>query len=121
MESGIPFVRKHIISISASDTGRPTAVHTTKITLYHLSQLLERVRDDSGMIIVKNTANQLLQDWLSAGCSPPSPALYPSVHDDFVRLETRVGNVDKRREEYVEQEGCENAFLRKTLFYSEPP
>ena len=32
VDSGIPFVRKHIISVLASDTMRPNAVHTPKHT-----------------------------------------------------------------------------------------
>ena len=43
------------------------------------------------------------------------------VHDAFVRLKTRGGQVYNRREEDVEQEGCEHAPLTKALFYSESP
>ena len=56
---------------------------------------------------------------------PPRPLFLPrvhqSVHDVFVRLETRVGHVYNRREEDVEQEGCEYGPLPKALFYSERP
>ena len=44
-----------------------------------------------------------------------------SVHDAFVRLETRGGYVYNRREEYVEQEGREHAPLTKALSHSELP
>ena len=49
------------------------------------------------------------------------PQLHKSVHDMFVRLETRVGHVYSRREEDVEQERREHAPLAKALFHSEPP
>ena len=56
---------------------------------------------------------------------PLAPLFFPqvcqSVHDVFVRLETRVGGVCNRREEYVEQEGRECAPLAKALFHSELP
>ena len=42
-----------------------------------------------------------------------------SVHDAFVRLESRGGQVYNRREEDVEQEGCEHAPLTKALFHSD--
>ena len=32
VDSGIPFARKHMISVLASDTARPNAAHTTTIT-----------------------------------------------------------------------------------------
>ena len=32
VDSGIPFVRKHVIAVLASDTVRPNAAHTTTIT-----------------------------------------------------------------------------------------
>ena len=32
VDSGIPFVRKHMVSVFASDTVRPNAAHTTTIT-----------------------------------------------------------------------------------------
>ena len=31
VDSGIPFVRKHMISVLASDTVRPNAAHTTMV------------------------------------------------------------------------------------------
>ena len=48
------------------------------------------------------------------------PKVYQSVHDAFVRLETRGGHVYNRREEDVEQEGREHALLMKALFHSKP-
>ena len=47
---------------------------------------------------------------------PFLPHVYQSVHDAFVRLETRGGHVYNRREEYVEQEVREHAPL-KALSY----
>ena len=32
VDSGVPFARKHMISVLASDTARPNAAHTTTIT-----------------------------------------------------------------------------------------
>ena len=56
---------------------------------------------------------------------PPRPLflleVHQSVHDVFVRLETRVGYVYNRREEDVEHEVREHAPLVKALFHSEPP
>ena len=43
------------------------------------------------------------------------------MHDAFIRLETRGGQVYKRREEGDELEGREHARLTKALFHSEPP
>ena len=51
----------------------------------------------------------------------PQDLVYQSVHDAFVRLKTRGGHVYKRREEDVEQEGCEHTPLTKALFHSKPP
>ena len=53
--------------------------------------------------------------------APFFPQLYQSVHDPFVRLETRGGHVCNRREEDVGPEGRKHAPLTKTLFHSEPP
>ena len=47
--------------------------------------------------------------------------MYQSVHDAFVRLETRVGHVYNHREEDVEQEGRKHAPLVKALFHSKLP
>ena len=47
------------------------------------------------------------------------PQVHQSVHDAFVRLETRGGHVYNRREEDVKQEGREHAPLTKALFPSE--
>ena len=64
---------------------------------------------------------------MSGSCFPPPPPapffpqLYQSVHDPFVRLETRGGHVCNRREEDVGPEGRKHAPLTKTLFHSEPP
>ena len=52
---------------------------------------------------------------------PFLPQVYQSVHDAFVRLETRGGHVYNRREEDVEQDGRERAPLTKALFHNEPP
>ena len=49
------------------------------------------------------------------------PQVYQSVHDTFVRLQTRGGYGYNRREEDVEQEGREHASLTKALFHREPP
>ena len=57
--------------------------------------------------------------------SPPRPPflsqVYKSVHDAFVRLETRGGHVYNRREEDIEQEGREHAPLTKALSHSKRP
>ena len=93
---------------------------------HHLPELLWQILGDSGIIIVQRTSQQSHQGWLSVGCSPspPRPCSLPevhqSVHEVFVRLETRVGNVYKRRKEDVEEEGCENPPLANALLYSEP-
>ena len=42
--------------------------------------------------------------------------MHQSIHDVFVRLETRGGHVYNRREEDVEQERREHAPLAKALF-----
>ena len=56
---------------------------------------------------------------------PPPPCflhqVYQSVHDVFVRIETRGGHIYNRREEDVGQEGHEQATLKKALFHSEQP
>ena len=62
----------------------------------------------------------------SPAVASPRPPLFPqvyqqSVHDAFVRLETRGGHVYNRREEDVEQEGREHAPLTKALLHREPP
>ena len=51
---------------------------------------------------------------------PFFPQVHESVHDVFVRLETRIGHVYNHREEYVKQEGREHAPLAKALFHSKP-
>ena len=57
--------------------------------------------------------------------APPAPVFFPqvyqSVHDAFVRLETRGGHIYNRRKQDVEQEGREHAPLTGVLFHSEPP
>ena len=52
---------------------------------------------------------------------PFLPQVYQSVHDAFVRLETRGVHVYHRRKEDTEQEGLEHAPLTKASFHSEPP
>ena len=59
--------------------------------------------------------------------APPPPRLpflsrvYQSVHDAFVRLESRGGHAYNHHEEGIEKEGREHAPLTKAWFYSEPP
>ena len=85
------------------------------------------MRDDPGIVSVKHAPKRRRQDWLSGGCFPPAPRpslfvhVHQSVHDAFVRLETRGGHVYNRRVENIEQEGREHAPLTKALFHSEPP
>ena len=55
-----------------------------------------------------------------AGMVYPTQSTCESVHDAFVRLETRGGQVYNRHEEDVEQEGCNHAPLTKALFPSQP-
>ena len=63
-----------------------------------------------------------LQWLLTPAPQPPlSFKVHESVHDVFARLETCVGPVYNRREEYVEQERREHAPLTKALFHSKPP
>ena len=62
VNSGIPFVRKHMISVMASDTMRPNAVHTTTIDhAHHFSGLLGRLGDDSGIVSVKHVPKRRRQ------------------------------------------------------------
>ena len=49
------------------------------------------------------------------------PQMHQSIHDIFVRLETRVGHVCNRREEDVEKEGREHESLTKALVHNESP
>ena len=52
---------------------------------------------------------------------PFIPRVYQSVHDAFVRLETRGGHAYNLCEDDVEQERREHSPLTKALFHSEPP
>ena len=49
-----PLVRKHMVSVLASDTVRSNLAHTTMITLHHLPQLLWRLLDNPGIVSVKH-------------------------------------------------------------------
>ena len=64
VDFGIPFVRKHMISVLASDTERPNAAHTTAINdhSHQFPQLLERMRDDFGIVIIKHALARRLHD-----------------------------------------------------------
>ena len=95
---------------------------------HHLPGLLWQVLGDSGIIIVQHASQQSHKGWLSFGCSPPPPRpcflpeVHQSVHDVFVRPDTRipVDHVYKRRKEYIEEEGSEHPPLANALSQSEP-
>ena len=124
LDSGIPYVYKHMISVLASHMVRPKFTYTTNHP-HHLPQLLGRLRDDSVVVSVKYAPKRRRQDWLSDDCFPPPPFSSSGTSKrprDLGRLETRVSHVyNCRREEDVEQKERKHACLTKALFHSKPP
>ena len=120
-------VRKHMVSVLASDTVRPNAAHTTTIIASIIFLSCSGDCETTPASSVKHAPKRRRQGWFSGGCSPPTsrprflPRVHQSVHDILVCLETRVGNVYNRLEEYVEQEEREYAPLTKTLLHSGSP
>ena len=110
-----------MISILASDTVRPNAAHTTTITPIIFMSCAVKFQ----ATLASSSYNMPHSKVKRAGSPsvapprPPSP-YYPSevqqsVREVFVRLETRVGHVYKRRKEDVEEEGCEHTPLANAL------
>ena len=125
MDSGIPFVRKHMISILISDTVRPNAAHTTTtppIIFLSCSGDCETIPASSGESMPQSSVARTG----TPPAIPPPPPLHPpflpqthqTVHDVFDRLNTCGCHVYDRREKYVEQEGREHAPLTKASFHS---
>ena len=116
MDSGIPFARKHMISVLVFDTVRPNATHTTMSTLITFLSF-----SDDCETTPASSALSMPQSGVARTDSPavasPRPLFCSQVHqsvdDVFVRPETREGHVYNRREEDVEQEGREHVPLTK--------
>ena len=120
VDSGIPFVRKHMISVLASYTARqaPRTQPRSRPSIFSAG----RLRDDSGIVSAKHAPKRRRQGCLSGGCFPRHCFLFKvhqSAHEVFVLLETHVGHVYRRRK-HVQEEGREHASLTKTMFQSEP-
>ena len=79
----------HYLSLCQTPRTRPRSLPPS-------FQLLVRLRDDSGIVIVKHSPKQRRQGWFSGGCFRLPPFLsqmHQSVHDIYFRLETRIGRV----------------------------
>ena len=123
VDSGIPFVRKHMISILASDTVRSNAAQAITIPLTSSSAtrgIARRPRHRQ----VRYASKRRRQDWLSGSYSPPPPLPPFSFSSAPKRprcfFPPRVGHVYNYRED-VEQERRKHAPFAKALFHSEPP
>ena len=81
VDSGIPFVRKHMISVLAFDTARPNAAHTTMITPSSCSAARgitrrSRHRQRKACLKVASTGGLTLRQLLPpAPPAPPAPLL----------------------------------------------
>ena len=113
------------MSVLASDTVRPNAATRPRSPPSSFSAarvIARRPRHRQRKACPKAASRGLTLRQL---LPPPRPPFLPqvcrSVHDAFVHLETRGGQVYNRREEDVEQEGCEHAPLTKASFHSKPP
>ena len=124
LNSTISFVHRHMISVLVPDTVRPNAAHTTSITPIIFVSCAGDCKTTS-----ESSAQNMPQSGVARTGSPavtpsrPPPLsfrqMHQSAHDVFVRLETHVGHVYSRREEYVEQDGCKHTPLTKALFHNE--
>ena len=114
-----------MILVLAPDTVWSNATHTTTITPSSSAArvITRRSRQRQLKTCPKAASPGLTLRQLLPPVPPPPffPQVHQSVHDTFVRLETRIGHVYSRREDDVEQEGREHAPLTKALFHSEPP
>ena len=130
----IPFVRKYMISVLASGTVRPNAAHKTTITRILFLRIASRLQHRQREVCPKATSpglglRRLLPRapvfflrctkasmiYLSSQGAPKRlwdlclRKVGQSVYDALLRLETRERHVYNRREENVEQKGCEHA------------
>ena len=125
VDSGLPIVRKHMISALASGLVRPNAVNTTLIApVIFLSCSSDCETTPSSSACPKATSPGLAIRWWFPPA--PRPFLFPqmheeSVHDGVVRLKVRVGHLYNRREKHFKQEGREHAPLTMALFHGKPP